>query len=110
VAELSPENKIMRSEIKRLVLLGPLPPESEASVEQLRQVETLLLSVTKPVSNEEARVLVNLFGSDGCFGLAWSVLHLIESAPGWPLPDCLVNSSNEWVASLRDRATRGGLL
>lgn len=100
----------MRSEIKRLVLLGPLPPEPAASVEHLRQVEALLLSVTKPVSNEEARALVKLFGSDGCFGLAWSVLHLIESAPGWPLADCLVNSSNEWVASLRDRAVRGGLL
>ncbi|MCQ8120015.1 hypothetical protein, partial [Methylomonas rosea] len=70
----------------------------------------LLLSVTKPVSNEEARALVKLFGPDGCFGLAWSILHLIESAPSWPLTDCLVNSSNEWVALLRDRATRGGLL
>ena len=100
----------MRSEITRLILLGPLPSESEASVEHLRQVEALLLSVTKPLSNEEARALVRLFGPDGCFGLAWSVLHLIESAPNWPLADCLVNCGNEWVASLRDRAVRGGLL
>ena len=100
----------MRPEIKRLVLLGPLPSEPEASVEHLRQVEALLLSVTKPVSNEEARALVRLFGPDNCFGLAWPILHLIESAPGWPLVDCLANSSNEWVASLRDRAVRGGVL
>jgi len=101
----------MRPEINRLVLLGPLPPEPEASVEHLRQVEALLLSVTKPVPNEEARALVKLFGP-GCFGLAWSILHLIESAPGWPLADCLVDSSDEWVALLRDRdrAARGGLL
>lgn len=100
----------MRPEINRLVLLGPLSPEPEASVEHLRQVEALLLSVTKPVSNEEARALVKLFGPDGCFGLAWSILHLIESSPGWPLADCLVDSSDEWVALLRDRAARGGLL
>lgn len=100
----------MRPEIKRLVLLGPLPPEPEASLEHLRQLEALLRSVTKPVSNEEARALVKLFGPDGCFGLAWSILHLIESAPGWPLADRLVDSSNEWVALLRDRAARGGLL
>jgi hypothetical protein len=100
----------MRPEIQRLALLGPLPSEPEASVEHLRQVESILLSVTKPVSNEEARALGRLFGPDGCFGLAWTVLHLIETAPGWPLVDCLVNSNNEWVASLRDRAVRGGVL
>lgn len=94
----------MRPEIKRLVLLGPLPSESAALVEHLRQVEALLLSVPTPVSNEEARALIRLFGPDGCFGLAWSVLHLVESAPGWPLADCLANSSNEWIALLRDRA------
>jgi hypothetical protein len=100
----------MRPEITRLILLGPLPSEAEASVEYLRQVETLLLSVTKPVSNGEARALVRLFGHDGCFGLASTVLHLIESAPGWPLVDCLANSNNVWVAALQDRAARGGAL
>jgi hypothetical protein len=100
----------MRPEIKRLLLLGPLPAESGASVEHLRQLDGILRSVVKPVSNEEARALVKLFGPDNCFGLAWSLLHLIESAPGWPLMDCLANSDNEWVVSLRDRAIRGGVL
>lgn len=100
----------MRPEITRLILLGQLLPEAEASVEHLRQLEVLLLSISKPVSNEEARALVRLFGPDSCFGLAWTVLHLIESAPGWPLVDCLSNSNNEWVALLRDRAVRGGAL
>ena len=100
----------MRPEITRLALLGRLPSESEASVEHLRQVEALLLSVSKPVSNDEARALVRLFGPDSCYGLAWSMLHLIETAPGWPLADCLANLSNEWVLTLRDRAVRGGAL
>ncbi|MDB6032726.1 MAG: hypothetical protein JWM16_3064, partial [Verrucomicrobiales bacterium] len=33
--------------------------------------------------------LVKVFGPDDYYGLAWSLLHLIESAPGWPLADCL---------------------
>ncbi|WP_156373250.1 hypothetical protein [Pseudorhodoferax sp. Leaf267] len=100
----------MRPEIERLLQLGPLPAESEASIEHLRQLEEALHSVAKPVSDEEARALVKLFGPDNCFGLAWSFLHLIESASGWPLVDCLASSDNDWVASLRDRAIRGGVL
>jgi len=101
----------MRPEIERLVQLGPLPPEPAASIEYLREAEKLILAVSKPVTNEEARALVTLFGPpDSCYGLAWSVLHLIESAPGWPMVDCLENPNNEWVVSLRDRAVRGGLL
>jgi hypothetical protein len=67
------------------------------------------MSVNKPVSDDEARTLVSLFGTDGCFGLAWTILHLIESSPNWPIVECLANSSNEWVVSLRDRARRGGM-
>lgn len=100
----------MRSEIQNLMLLGPLPSESEASVEQLRQLEALLRLIAKPVSDEEARALVRLFGPDSCFGMAWAVLHLIESAPSWPLVDCLTDTNNEWIVSLRDRAILGGEL
>lgn len=101
----------MRPEIERLVQLGPLPSEPAASIEYLREAEKLILAVSKPVTNEEARALVTLFGPpDSCYGLAWSVLHLIESALGWPMVDCLENPNNEWVVSLRDRAVRGGLL
>jgi len=101
------DNYLMRPEIARLVLLGPLPPAKDATVEHLRQVEALLHSVAKPVSNDEARALVRLFGPDDCFGLAWTFLHLVESAPGWPLLDCIGDSENEWIVSLRNRAARG---
>ncbi len=100
----------MRPEIKCLVLLGPLPSEDDASVDHLRLVETQLRSLATPVSDEEARALVTLFGSDSCFGVAWSFMHLIETAPGWPIEDCLTNLENEWIVSLRDRAVRGGRL
>lgn len=94
----------MRLEIERLVQLGPLPSEMDASVDHLRQVEVLLQTVSPPVSDEEARALASLFGPDGCFGLAWTILHLIESSPSWPLAECIANSNSEWVTLLRDRA------
>ena len=76
----------MRPEIARLVQLGPFPPEPEASLEYLREAEDLILSIKKPVTDEEARALISLFGPpDSCYGLAWSVLHLVETAPGWPI-------------------------
>jgi hypothetical protein len=97
----------MRQEVQALVSLGPLPDCETATEEQLKTYESLLSSLTPPVSDTEARSLVRLFGPDECYGLAWSLLHLIESAPGWPLQDCLKDSSNEWTARLRLRAKRG---
>lgn len=97
----------MRPEIEHLVHIGRLPSEHAVSVEPVREVEVALLAITKPVSNEEARALVNLFGPDNFYGLAWTILHLVESAPDWPLADCLTDLSNEWVALLRERAVRG---
>ena len=100
----------MRPEINCLLLLGPLPSEDDATVDHLRMVEAELKSVTKPLTDDEARALVALFGPDNCFGIAWSYLHLIETAPGWPIADSLTNLENVWVVSLRERAVRGGLL
>lgn len=51
-----------------------------------------------------ARALVQLFGPDDCFGLAWSLLHLIETLPGWPSEDTLKGLHGEWIDRLRERA------
>jgi hypothetical protein len=79
----------MRKEVQELVNMGPLPDCETVAEEQLKMYESLLSRVTPPVSNDEARSLVRLFGPDDCYGLAWTLLHLIESAPGWPLHECL---------------------
>jgi len=92
--------------IQRLAELGALPSEAEASDKRFGKVEALLRSVVRPVSDEEARALVPLFRKDSCNGLAWTVIHLVETAPGWPLADCLVDQSSEWHALLRTRAVR----
>jgi hypothetical protein len=100
----------VRQEIKEMSALGPLPSEGGADPELIGKYEKLYKAISRPIADDEARVLVKLFGPDGCFGLASSLVHLIETAPGWPLEDCLVDLDNEWIAELRNRAIRGGRL
>lgn len=95
----------VRTEIAELEQLGPLPSEDEAEVTQLKRIEALYRAIAKPIT---ARVLVELFGPDGCYGVASSFMHLIETAPGWPLNDCLAQLNTEWKIELRNRAIRGG--
>ncbi len=101
----------MREEIRRLVSLGPLPASANADEGGLKAYEDLLKQISPPVTDEEARALIGLFGPDDCYGLAWTLLHLIETAPDWPIKEALPRGAqNEWVRRLRERAERGGLL
>jgi hypothetical protein len=95
----------MQPAIQQLIGLGPLPSSSAATVPTIQTFEEQLSKVQTPISDDEARALVRLFGVDDCFGLAWTLLHLIESAPGWPLKDVLDTSVGEWVDRLRERAS-----
>lgn len=94
---------MVRKEVKELVELGQFPASGEVVNIVIRQQEALLTRICPPINDEEARLLVALFGVDDYFGLAWTLLHLVESAPGWPLPECLAMESNEWVKRLRSR-------
>lgn len=98
----------IRTEVEELEKLGSLPSEDVAAVIQLERIEELYRAIGKPITDDEARVLVELFGPDGCYGLASSFMHLIETAPGWPLKDCLDQLNNDWKIELRNRAIRGG--
>jgi hypothetical protein len=99
---------VTREAIQALAEMGPLPAASVAAEDVLRleNYQRLLESVEKPITDEEARVLVRLFGPDDCFGLAWALVHLVESAPGWPLLDDVPDAENEWVQLLRERSER----
>jgi hypothetical protein len=94
---------MVRAEIQELVSLGAFPSSQKVDLRVIRRQEELLNSVKPPISDEEARELVKLFGSDEYYGAAWTVLHLIETAPGWPIEDCLADSSNEWITRLNER-------
>lgn len=102
--------KNVRKEIESMAALGPLPSEDGRDIELVKKYDQLFRTISTPITNEEARILVALFGTDGCFGLASSLVHLIETAPGWPLEDCLRNLNNEWIVELRNRLINAGRL
>jgi hypothetical protein len=101
---------MIRSEIQALLRLGRFPASAAVDIHNIRLQQQLLEKVKPPVSDEEARYLLGLFGPDDYFGLAWTVLHLIESALSWPISECLSDLSNEWIVRLKDSARRAGKL
>ena len=95
----------IRPAVRAFVELGPLP-DCHASVETIRAHERLL-EIEGPVSDEEAAVLLRCFGPDDCFGLAWTLLHLIETAPGGiPIKAAPSAQDNEWIQRLWHRSHR----
>ena len=101
---------MVRAQIQELLNLGRFPASSDAIPEVIKRQEDLLRSIRPPVSDEEAGALTRLFGPDDYFGGAWTVLHLIESAPGWPIRECIEGDENEWITRLRESARRAGKL
>jgi len=94
----------MRSAIIAMVKLGPFPSES-SDASQLAEREALLAQITPPLSLAEAAALAGVLGPDDCFGLAWSVVHLIESAPGWSARHIPLGPS-PFLSRLRARLVR----
>lgn len=98
---------MVRPEIKKLVSLGTFPPSNQVDAELVKSQESLLREIQSPISDDEARLLLRLFGPDDYFGLAWTILHLVESAPSWPITASLSDAKNEWILRLKERAARG---
>lgn len=94
----------VRHEVLAFAELGPLPG-SEASEEQIATHQEYLHQISPPLTDEEAALLVASFGPDECFGLAWTLLHLIETAPsGLPIKVRPTSVDNEWVRRLWRRS------
>jgi hypothetical protein len=93
----------MRQEVAELEKLGPLPSSEDADVALVEKFQTLIDSIRKSVTDDEALVLVRSFGPRDCYGLVWPLVSLVESAPGWSLADCLENTDNEWIRMLKQR-------
>jgi hypothetical protein len=74
----------MRTEVQIFVADGPLP-DWDATEEEIDRRCQQLMAITKPVTTEEAHALATCFGPDDCYGGGWTLIHLIETAPG-PLP------------------------
>ena len=93
----------VRDEVRRFVDGGPLPSE-EAAVEDIARRQSELQAISPPVTNEEAKLLLSAFGEDESYGLAWTLLHRIETAPDSPLESRPPDGANRWVKLLWDRA------
>jgi hypothetical protein len=98
----------MREEVIALVALGRLPAEHDAVAVEIGRHERALKAIRRPVTDDEARNLLKVFGPDDSFGLAWSLLHLVETAPGWPLRDAIAEAPAIWAEELKKRCMRGG--
>ncbi|MEU2596385.1 hypothetical protein ABZ678_11070 [Streptomyces hirsutus] len=98
---------MIRSQVWEFVRLGrPLPSEeddSEEGDEAFEEMTQALHAIEKPVTNEEAALLIECFGDDECFGLAWTLLHLVESAPLPPVTSQPSGDSNVWISRLWTR-------
>ncbi|MFG2972342.1 hypothetical protein ACGFYY_04960 [Streptomyces sp. NPDC048331] len=75
----------MRPEVQAFVADGKLPDRDSDDQEELERRCDRLEAISAPVTADEAHALAACFGPDDCYGVAWSLLHLIETGPG-PLP------------------------
>jgi hypothetical protein len=95
----------MQQAINDILALGQLPSSATATAVTLKLLEDLLAKVQTPLSDDEACALLKIFGPDDCFGLAWTLLHKIETAPGWPIETALDANEGDWIDRLRERAS-----
>lgn len=96
----------MRPDVRTFVADGPLP-DWDASEEEIDRRVRQLEAIARPVTGEEARALVACFGPDDCYGVAWTLLHLIETAPRPVLTADPGPEAGEWQRRLYGRTADG---
>jgi hypothetical protein len=95
--------------VQAFIADGPLPGRDAGEEEIGRRVRQLE-AIRRPVTAEEARSLVACFGPDDCYGVAWSLLHLIETGPGPVLAARPDPAAGEWHHVLWLRIVNAGLV
>ena len=101
----------MRDVVSKLASMGRLPDEDSAEQADLDERVALLDEVgLERLSRDEVLALLPLFPADDntCFGLAWTLLHIIESSPDWPIWDALDAIGGEWAETLTIRLASAG--
>lgn len=90
---------MIRPAVAQLVEFGTMPGE-DADEEAIERWANALKAIQAPVSDVEAAALAKCFPPDLGYGVGFSLLHLIETAPGWRDELAATISDEEW----RDRA------
>jgi len=70
----------IRKAVEEFLRLGPLPESSTATEQDVDNRYEALKAISPPVTDEESLALAEAFGPDECFGVAGSLVHLIETA------------------------------
>lgn len=94
----------MQTAVEELKKLGKLPSEVNFEIPMLERYQQLLDAIQQPISDADAVELIQIFGPDDCFGLSWTLVHIIETAPGWPIKEIIETGSDEWSHVLKIRA------
>jgi hypothetical protein len=99
----------MRPEVQTFVADGLLP-DWDADEEEIDRRVRQLEAISAPVTRNEAQALAACFGPDDCYGVAWSLLHLIETSPG-PVPAVAPPGpdADDWHHTLWNRWGNHGL-
>lgn len=97
---------MIRAKVAEILSRGPIPSETDGEEAEFSWLEDALSSLELPLTNEEAAALAALFGEDNCFGLAWTLLHAIETSPDPVYASDPGPSANEWQRRLWERARR----
>jgi hypothetical protein len=92
----------LRAQVTEFLADGPLPGEDQG-VETIERAQKLLEAIPSPVTDEGALALLAGFGPDDCFGLAWTLLHLVETAPGARSAHYPADTDNPWQQLRRQR-------
>jgi hypothetical protein len=91
--------------VAEFALLGRLPRET-ADEAMFERHQAALRLIPQPLTAEEAEALIKCFpdSEESAYGLAWSLLHLIERARPLRLP--VERPSEPWMARLWDGSHR----
>ncbi len=106
-------DEALRPSVSELIQLGRLPTDEQADAQPVRadRWADLIGEVhgDRPINDAEAAALVDLLPENDtdCYGVAWTLVHAIESAPGWPLEKELNSVSGPWVELLEQRSSSG---
>lgn len=101
----------VRDEIRAIAALGVMPADLDADVATVERWGQAVDAIKRPVTDDEAIVLMNALPREGytCFGLAWSLLHACETAPGYDSALVLRSTvTGDWRERLLARLRNAG--